>query len=243
MAGFKMHISTSTVVGIGYGVAGHLAWDMPLPVAMISGGLCSIAGILPDLDSDSGKPVRELTAFSAAVIPMLMMERLRAMGMSAESMVLAGGCVYLFIRFGLGEILKRYTVHRGMWHSIPAALTAAMIAALIVSGTDFEQRFFKVVAVLLGYLTHLTLDEIYSIEMRRGRLRLKKSFGTALKFWSGSRWANVSTYAKLILFGALALGDPVFMEHFGQPESDVHRIAREAFESVLQTGEDGTIRR
>ena len=75
MAGFKMHISTSTVVGIGYGAAGHFLLGMDLPVAAVSAGLCSIAGILPDLDSDSGKPVRELTAFSAAVIPMLMMER------------------------------------------------------------------------------------------------------------------------------------------------------------------------
>ena len=242
MAGFKMHISTSTVVGIGYGAAGDLVFDMPLPVAAVSAGLCSIAGILPDLDSDSGKPVKELTAFSAAVIPMFMMDRLRNMGLPPESMVLAGGCVYIFIRFGLGEILKRYTVHRGMWHSIPAALTAAMIAALIVSGTVFEQRLFKVVAVLVGYLTHLTLDEIYSIEAGRGGFRLKKSFGTALKFWSNSRWANVSTYGKLILFGALAIGDPVFMQRFGRPEGEVHRIAREAVESVLQSN-DGTIRR
>lgn len=242
MAGFKMHIATSTVVGIGYGVMGRLAWEMPLPVAMVSGGLCSIAGILPDLDSDSGKPVRELTAFSAAVIPMLMMERLQTMGLSPESMVLAGGCIYIFIRFGVGEILKRYTVHRGMWHSIPAALTAAAVAALIVSGTDFEQRLFKAVAVLLGYLTHLVLDEIYSIETRRGRIRVKKSFGTALKFWSTSRWANISTYGKLILFTVLAIGDPVFMQRFGRPEGDVHRIAREAVESVLQTDTE-TIRR
>ena len=148
MAGFKMHISTSTVVGIGYGAAGYLAFDeITLPAAAVSAGLCSIAGILPDLDSDSGKPVREVMAFSAAVIPMFMMDRLRSMGLSAESMVLAGGCVYIFIRFGLGEILKRYTVHRGMWHSIPAALTAAMIAALLVSGAAFEIRLFKVVAV------------------------------------------------------------------------------------------------
>jgi hypothetical protein len=127
-----------------------------------------------------------------------------------------------------------------MWHSIPAALTAAMIAALIVSGAEFEQRLFKIVAVLLGYLTHLTLDEIYSVEAKRGRIRLKKSFGTALKFWSNSRWANISTYAKLILFGALAIGDPVYTQHFGRPEGEVHRMAREAMESVLQATDDAT---
>ena len=80
MAGFKTHISTSTVVGIGYGVAGFALYEISIPVAMVSAGLCSVAGILPDLDSDSGKPVREITAFSAAVVPMLMVHRLREVG-------------------------------------------------------------------------------------------------------------------------------------------------------------------
>ena len=75
-------------------------------------------------------------------------------------------------------------------------------------------------------------------------MRLKRSFGTALKLWSTSRWANVSTYAKLVLFGALAIGDPVITEHFGRPEGEVHRIARETFERVLQADDGGeTMRR
>lgn len=232
MAGFKTHISTSTMVGVGYGAAGHLMYEMPIPVAMISGGLCSIAGILPDLDSDSGKPVREITAFAAAVVPMLMVARLREMGLSHEAIVMAGGCIYIFVRFGIGEVLSRFSVHRGMWHSIPAAIIAGLIAALLCSGA-FEYRMFKVGGVVLGYLTHLILDEIWSIQVYRGRIRFKKSSGTALKFFSKSSWANFSTYSKLIFFAVLVMGDPSLSNVLDGREGEVHRVAREAFETVV----------
>ena len=70
MAGFKTHITTSTIVGIGYGTAGHLLLDLSAPASIVSAGLCSIAGILPDVDSDSGKPVKEVMGFAAATVPL-----------------------------------------------------------------------------------------------------------------------------------------------------------------------------
>ena len=67
-------------------------------------------------------------------------------------------------------------------------------------------RIYKSCAVVLGFMVHLVMDEIWSIDVRRG-FRLKKSFGTALKFFSNSALANISVYAKLILLLYLALGD------------------------------------
>jgi hypothetical protein len=215
MAGFKTHITASTLIGIGYGAAGY-AYGVPLSSCMVAGGLCSVAGMLPDLDSDSGVPVREMMAFTAAVVPALMIPRFQQMGFIPEQMVLAAGLIYVAIRFGVAEIFKRYTVHRGMWHSLPAAVIAGLFAFLLVSGTDFSIRLFKSAAVVLGFLTHLALDEIWSFEVRRGRLRIKKSFGTALKFWTTqSLWANVSTYGKLVALAALVIGDPYLMQQMG----------------------------
>ena len=54
-------------------------------------------------------------------------------------------------------------------------------------------------AVVLGYLSHLLLDELYSIQWRRGRIGMKRSFGSALKLYGHSLWANLSAYAKLAL--------------------------------------------
>lgn len=215
MADFKTHISTSTAIGIVYGAAGFVNWGTPVPTSIIAGALCGLAGVLPDMDSDSGHAQREIMTFAAAVTPLLMMERFSRLGMSHEHMVLAGGCVYVIVRFGFGEILKRYTVHRGMFHSIPAALIAGMATSLICSCEDFRLRMFKVVAVMLGYLIHLALDEIWAIEWYRGRMRFKQSFGTALKVFSKRWFPNIFTYGLLLLIATAAYQDPNIMDRFG----------------------------
>lgn len=188
--------------------------------------------MLPDLDSDSGVPVRETMSLAAAVVPMLMMDRFQHFGLTHEMMVLAGGALYIAIRFGVAEIFKRYTVHRGMWHSLPAAVTAGLLAFLVCSCDDVMLRWYKAGAVFVGFLSHLVLDELWSIDVRRGRLYFKKSFGTAFKLWSGSTWANISTYGKLILVSLVAFYDPVLMDKLDKHET--HHTARELLE---QTGE------
>src|SRR5687768_1680103 len=75
MAGFKTHIATSTALGIGYGSAAFLFFEALPGDCLLAAGLCSVSGMLPDLDSDSGVPVRESITFAAAVVPMLMMRR------------------------------------------------------------------------------------------------------------------------------------------------------------------------
>ncbi len=238
MANFKTHITTSTVLGIGYGAAAHFGLGMSLDKCMLAAGLCSVSGMLPDLDSDSGVPVRETFAFAAAIVPMLMVDRFTHLGMSWDAMVLAGGLIYVAIRFGVSEIFKRYTVHRGMWHSLPAAAIVGLLAFLICGCADMQLRLFKTGAVVLGFMSHLVLDEIYSIQWNGGWIRFKKSFGTALKLWGGSRWANFSTYAKLIVLFFLAFGDPIFMQQFGRKvEEHVPHTAKDWISEAIEHGE------
>jgi hypothetical protein len=214
MAGFETHITVSTLTGIGYGLWGWQCGATP-ETCILAAGLCSVSGMLPDLDSDSGRPVQEMSCFAAAVIPMLMLERFENFGWSREMMVLAAAAIYVAVRFGVAELFKRFTVHRGMWHSIPACLTCGLIAFLIVAGQDLAIRAFKAGAVSLGFFSHLLIDEIWSLRLRSGRLNIKKSFGTALKFWGGDSYANFSVYAKLGVLAFLAVGDPMLMHRFG----------------------------
>jgi hypothetical protein len=192
--------------------------------------------MLPDLDSDSGRPLREATTLAAAVVPMLMVERFQRFGWGHETMVLAAGVLYLFIRFGLTEIFRRYTVHRGMWHSIPAAAVVGMIAFLIMASEDISIRLFKTIAVVLGFMSHLVLDEIWSVEFRRGQYRFKSSFGTALKLWGGDRWANLTTYVKLIGLSYLVYQDHGFMSRFGAHDPNVPHTARELLKILVESG-------
>ncbi|MEX1042617.1 MAG: metal-dependent hydrolase [Pirellulaceae bacterium] len=236
MADFNTHISASTVAGIGMGTAGYLIFDLPETTCMIAAGLCSVAGTLPDLDSGSGRPFRETTAILAAIVPMLMIDRFQHLGMNAEAIALAGAITYIVVRFGVAELFRKYTVHRGMWHSIPAAFCCTLAAFLIVSGEVLDVRLFKAGAVFVGFMVHLILDEIWSVEWQGGTPKFKKSFGTAIKFWNPrSLWSNVSTYAKLIILIMAAVGDPLLMEHFGHhPKNEINQIATEQIQSIFR---------
>ncbi len=234
MAGFKTHITVSSPMGVGYGGVASVYYGIPLETCVLAGGLCSVSGMLPDLDSDSGVPLRESMAFAAAVVPMLMLERFKHLGLSPESIVLAGGLTYLLIRFGLAGLLKRYTVHRGMFHSLPAAIIFAELAFLVCDCDDMTLRLYKAGAVVAGFMSHLLLDELYSIKWYRGRLRLKRSFGTAVKLWGNSTWANLSTYAKLGLLTFVVFNDQSWMDQFAPAKEQLQHVAETLQEHTLR---------
>jgi membrane-bound metal-dependent hydrolase YbcI (DUF457 family) len=236
MAGFRTHISLSSAAGIVYGIAGYQS-GMPLETCVLGGGLCSVCGMLPDLDSDSGIPLREATLLSAALVPMLMVERLERFGLSHEMMVLATVGIYFFIRFVVAEVFRRYTVHRGMWHSIPAAAVVGMLAFLICGCEDISGRLFKTFAVVLGFLSHLLLDEMWSVEFKRGGYQFKSSFGTALKFWGRSNLANSMAYLKVLVLAVLVYNDERVMDYFGHVSSDVPHTAVQLLNTVLEKSE------
>ena len=233
MADFKTHITTSTILGIGYGTVAGTMFQVPLAHCFIAGGLCSVAGMLPDLDSNSGIPQREMLSFVSVVVPMLMFQRFEALGMTPEHMVFVAGVMYVLIRFGIGGLFRRYTKHRGMWHSIPAALIAGMATFLVCLSSDFEIRLFKSWAVVIGFVSHLVLDEIYAVDWQGRRIRVKKSFGTALKFFSNSTWANVATYGKLALLVALIMSDDYFMDCVCEDHVDVPKTASDWFQGLF----------
>ena len=215
MAGFKTHITTSCTLGVGYAALGAYH-GLQIEASIVAGCLCGVGGMLPDIDSDSGVPLRETMSFFAAVAPMMLVDRFQHLGWDYEQMVLAGAASYSVVRFGLAKVLKRFTVHRGMFHSIPALLIFTGIAFLVSGSTNLHLRYFKAGGVFLGVLSHLMLDEIYSIEWSGGRWRFKKSFGTAIKLWGDDLWGNFSVYWKLALVVVMILSEPSVMERYGQ---------------------------
>jgi membrane-bound metal-dependent hydrolase YbcI (DUF457 family) len=206
LANFPTHIGVSTALGAAYGGAGWLYADVSPTTCILAGGLCALGGMLPDLDSDRSTPVREMLSFSAAAVPMHLIDRFRALEMTPEQIVLAGAAIYLFVRFALGGLLKRFTVHRGMFHSIPA-LAIAFLAAFLLCPGGQEIRAFKAAGLALGFLSHLILDEIWAVEWTWRGVRFKKSFGTAMKLFSDKLPSNSAAYGVLILLGLLTLQD------------------------------------
>jgi hypothetical protein len=200
------------VLGCGYAGVLYAGYHVPPATSVVAGAMCGFSGMLPDLDSDYGVPLRETMAFTAATIPMLLVGHFESLRLSHDAMILAAITVYLTVRFGVTNLIRKYTVHRGMFHSIPAMLIFAGLAFLMCGTSPFEIRCIKAGGVMAGFMSHLMLDELYSIEFKGGRWRLKKSFGTAIKFWGDDAWSNFSTYAKLAIVAMFILGEPAVMQ-------------------------------
>jgi hypothetical protein len=180
--------------------------------SLVAGAMCGFSGMLPDLDSDYGVPLREAMCFTAAVVPMFLMGYFEKFHLSHDGIVLAAVSLYLFVRFVIANMIRHYTVHRGMFHSIPTLLIFAGLAFLATGTSPLPIRCYKAGGVALGFMSHLVLDEIYAVQWKGGRWRFKKSFGTAIKFWGEDPWANFSTYAKLLIVVMLILAQPSVLE-------------------------------
>lgn len=234
MADFKTHITGSALLGTAYGFVAYVQYGVPLAPCMVAGALCTVAGMLPDLDSKSGIPQREMLSFVSVLIPMLMVFRLQDLGLEAEHLVFVSGIMYVVIRFGVGALFKKYTKHRGMWHSVPAAVVAALATYLVCLSGDNHIRLFKAWAVFIGFILHLTLDEIYSVDVM-GR-RLKKSWGTALKFFGKGTLANIVVYGKIAALMLLIANDAVIMDCC---RDGINRIAKNSQTPELNENGEG----
>jgi hypothetical protein len=207
MASYRGHLIFSSALGAAYGGAALWYWHFDWGPALLGAGLTTLGGLLPDLDSDSGVPVRELFGVAAAVVPILLYHRLRDAGLSVEQTLVILAGVYVLIRYGISALFKRFTVHRGMFHSIPALLISGLATYLLYHRPDVILRCYVAGGVMLGFLSHLVLDEIYSVDFMGDRLRLKKTAGSALKFASPSLRATAATYLVLLALCGLAWWD------------------------------------
>jgi membrane-bound metal-dependent hydrolase YbcI (DUF457 family) len=90
--------------------------------------------------------------------------------------------------------------HRGITHSILAMVLFHNLLVILLTkmGIQPKESAFLGVIFCVGYLTHLILDELYSVDFQ-GK-RLKVSFGTALKLTTlSSRRDIVNTAVFLLL--------------------------------------------
>jgi hypothetical protein len=204
MASFYGHLATGVVLGGVYGAAGvwygHYDWG----VVFLAAATTAIGALTPDLDSDSGLPIRELFSLAGAVFPLFLMPRLRHAGLTLEQTLCVMIGAYLLIRYGLSRVLKKISVHRGMFHSIPALCIAGLAVFDVYHSETTAIRLYLAGGMMIGFLSHLLLDEIFAVDLR-GIPRLKSSFGTAIKLTSKSWKATAFCYLLLALLAGIAI--------------------------------------
>ncbi len=197
MAGYREHITVSGVLGVCIGTVAVYGFGFSYAQGALAAVLAWVSGMLPDLDSSSGRPVREVFSLLAAAAPLLLLQRLLEWTHSSDEVLLGIIFIYAAVRYGGAYLVCHMSVHRGMFHSIPAALIAALTVFLCYKADNMAAKVLMGAAAGLGYASHLVLDEIYSVEWTGVRLKLNQFAGSALKFFSSSVYANLFTYCLL----------------------------------------------
>ncbi len=223
MAGFKTHVSVGAGTGFAVMIATYtLGWSNSQNIEFTLFFATIVGSFLPDMDSDSGLPHKIIFgaySFIAAAVTYFV---LHDNNMPLIYVITLPIAVFLCIKYAIGPLFKKYTTHRGIFHSIPAIFIAFFATLLIVSFMRYRimDKFLISLAVACGYFSHLLLDEIYSVNLLAGkskrkrrkskkrkkfsiktwinkRFGTKRSFGTALEFTKKSKLATFFAYALL----------------------------------------------
>jgi hypothetical protein len=210
MANFKTHLSVAStlsgVLAIGCLEAG-LAAPREVLVYFAAG---TMGGVLPDIDSDHSTPIQIMFSAFGVVLAFLTVFS-KAGAYSIVELSLLWLFVYVVIRYVACRLFARFTVHRGIFHSLLAALFFWFLTTAVTYHVFALSPFHAWLTgcfVGLGYVIHLTLDELYSVDLMGASL--KRSFGTALKVAS---WTNIKT---TIVLGLAT----VCLLYFAAPRSD-----------------------
>jgi len=207
MANFKTHLLGAVIAG------GVMTWaaagtELLTPIQLlVVGSLCAFGGLLPDVDSDHSVPVRWLCGCVALVVGIglglssiweplaeylrnyleLQLNQRSTAVLEVGLAVVMSAVVALVGQRLLLWAVRRSTTHRGVIHSLPAAALLGLVttgAMIHILGYGRGFSWLAGIALALGFVIHLVLDECASVDLS-GR-RLKRSFGTALKLGSAN---------------------------------------------------------
>lgn len=186
MADFKTHISVAAAISTPAAASLFLAGISDLHEVILYALMGTLGGLLPDIDADESISIRLVFRIfgllTSGMVLVIFMDTL-----IHWQLLIAAAVSYFLVRYPIQWSFEKFTRHRGVLHSL---LANVMFAVLTV---PLMYHFFAFSAktawgmggfIFLGATIHLVLDEIYSIEL--SKMRVKRSFGTALKMtdWS-----------------------------------------------------------
>jgi hypothetical protein len=161
-----------------------------------------LGSVLPDIDLKDSRPSRAMFAGLAVFFSFAVLFTFATQFSIVEMLILWLGTLVL-VRYGVHALFHRISVHRGIWHSILAGVFSAAATAVVFKhflGRHDGVAWLAAGFMFIGFLTHLVLDEVYSVDVMD--TRIKASFGTALKLLD---MRHPGASAAMALAAALAL--------------------------------------
>lgn len=208
MASFRTHISFGIAFGI-LSVAAMISlalvpreWSYFALIAV----MVTLGALLPDIDSDSGLPFHITFGSLSLTVGGLSFIYLLTYYTHHYVLLITIPLLCMFIVWAvIGTCFKKFTRHRGMAHSVPAAILAGLITFSLADTLGFQDwsAFLLGLGLAFGYLVHLILDEVWAGLNFHGHLFVpNKAFGSALKFISHDHRLTALIYSSIfIMFG------------------------------------------
>ncbi len=218
MANFPTHIAVGTIVS-GTLATLTLAVDAVSPENLVGVTLAGVLGsVLPDIDLKESRPARAMFAGLAVFFAFAVLFSTAGRFSVVEMLILYIGTL-AFVRYVGKWIFFKISYHRGIWHSILAAVFVSLFTAVIfyqVLGRPDAVAWLAAGFMFLGYMTHLTLDEIYSVDVMD--TRIKASFGTAIKLVDRKHWGHTAAMAAAAALAFLATpSSKLFVTNLSSP--------------------------
>ena len=204
MANFPTHIAVGTLVA-GTLATLTVAADVVAPENLVAVTLAGVLGsVLPDIDLKESKPARAMFSGLAVFFAFVALFTTAGHYSIAEMLILYVGTL-IAVQYGAKAIFFKFSYHRGIWHSILAALFVSFLTAAVyfyLLKRPDAVCWLAAAFMFIGYMTHLTLDEIYSVDVMD--TRIKKSFGTAIKLVDRNHWGHTGAMAAVTVLAFLA---------------------------------------
>lgn len=160
--------------------------------------LAVIGGMLPDVDAENSKSKRIIFTILAISFSFVCAKLIPQHDISYR--VFEFCVAYVLVRYVANYFMSAHSMHRGIFHSIPVMLVWAFCIAKLfkISFHISDVQAWRVsFMVLAGFLSHLILDEICSVNL--SNLKIKRSFGTAFKLASDDKVVTVFAYLLVII--------------------------------------------
>lgn len=207
---FREHIAVGAIVSMIVVVLVYfyaLVTDPLLLLFLFS--VTIIGSFLPDVDSDSGLPFYFI--FGAATLAATGVVLLYTLEQKPEDWRYIVGIPFaamLGFWFIVGGIVRRWTHHRGIFHSLPCMAITGTAVFLVARHYGLEDSIALVFggAIAAGFASHLILDELHAgITLDGIPFNPNKAFGSAIKMFVRSNHVNIATYLTLAVLVYTAL--------------------------------------
>jgi len=205
MANFNTHLTGAFAVSAVLSLTVYKAGLVNDSGFLICTALGTAGGLLPDLDSDHSTPVKFGFNIASLIVAFALVMHWRSQ-LSLVSLIVLWFIGYGVMRYLVLKWFKKVTVHRGVIHSVPyMAILGLLLTCLSYYGFKNEVviSWFYGLFLFMGALVHLTLDEMYSVNL--SGMTLKRSAGTAMKFYQHKdnwRYGIIYALLALLLFAA-----------------------------------------